>query len=308
MMAGVMARRSKGPGLPEIAAQGIAVLFVLAFLRASTTGDRGLAQAFSGMAFLFLAVVGLALVAGLIWIVAKFYWNRPAMEPETWEPPKPVHFTHEWTDISSPPRGPIKVVPASPVEDDSRYQPKPQQPISKPKPRQSISQQIRQIDWFQFEKLMELAYSGTGSVTRKGGANPDGGIDLVLNQRGGSTGIQCKHWKSWNVGVRVVREMIGALADAGMKKGIIVSLNPFTQDAIDLAARHNIELVGEQGVIGLLKYLDQKEVQRLLTDTRKYCPRCESEMVIRTASKGTRAGSQFWGCLGYPGCSFTMEI
>jgi hypothetical protein len=302
MMAGVMARRRKGPELPEIAAQGLAVLIVLVFLGGAS--GNGLPMAAGMIAFLAVGVISVLLIVGLIWLVGSSVQKKP----ETWEPPKPVHFTHEWTDIRSPPRGPIKVVPASPVEDDSRYQPKPQQPISQPKPQQSIPQQIRKIDWFQFEKLMELAYSGIGTVTRKGGANPDGGIDLVLDQRGELTGIQCKHWKSWNVGVRVVREMIGALADAGMKKGIIVSLQSFTQDAIDLAARHNIELVGEQGVIGLLKYLDQTEVQRLLTDTRKYCPRCESEMTIRTASKGTRAGSQFWGCLGYPGCSFTMEV
>jgi ssDNA-binding Zn-finger/Zn-ribbon topoisomerase 1 len=26
-------------------------------------------------------------------------------------------------------------------------------------------------------------------------------------------------------------------------------------------------------------------------------------MVLRTARKGPRSGSQFWGCSGYPGCT-----
>ena len=45
----------------------------------------------------------------------------------------------------------------------------------------------------------------------------------------------------------------------------------------------------------------------ILRDTRKLCPKCERELVLRTASKGPGAGKQFWGCSGYPvGCRFTM--
>jgi four helix bundle suffix protein len=32
------------------------------------------------------------------------------------------------------------------------------------------------------------------------------------------------------------------------------------------------------------------------------CPRCGKPMALRTARKGARAGSQFWGCSGYPQC------
>lgn len=178
------------------------------------------------------------------------------------------------------------------------------QTTSQSSPR--IEEQLRTIDWFQFEKLIALAYSGTGTVTRKGGANPDGGIDLIVERQGEQVGVQCKHWRSWTVGVKVVREMIGALADAGLKKGIIVSLNPYSQDAVDLAARHNIELVDEQGVVDLIKYLDQRDVQSILGDTRKVCPKCEREMVLRTATKGRNEGGQFWGCSGYPRCKFIL--
>jgi len=33
------------------------------------------------------------------------------------------------------------------------------------------------------------------------------------------------------------------------------------------------------------------------------CPKCGKPMVLRTARKGPRAGSQFWGCPAYPDCS-----
>lgn len=38
------------------------------------------------------------------------------------------------------------------------------------------------------------------------------------------------------------------------------------------------------------------------TVTPPNCPTCGKLMVVRTARKGARAGSQFWGCSGYPQC------
>ena len=32
------------------------------------------------------------------------------------------------------------------------------------------------------------------------------------------------------------------------------------------------------------------------------CPKCDREMVLRTARRGKRAGSQFWGCSTFPNC------
>ena len=32
------------------------------------------------------------------------------------------------------------------------------------------------------------------------------------------------------------------------------------------------------------------------------CPKCGSPMVLRTAKRGSRTGSQFWGCPNYPRC------
>ncbi len=38
------------------------------------------------------------------------------------------------------------------------------------------------------------------------------------------------------------------------------------------------------------------------------CPACGKPMVLRTARKGPRAGSQFWGCSGYPTCTATLPV
>jgi four helix bundle suffix protein len=38
------------------------------------------------------------------------------------------------------------------------------------------------------------------------------------------------------------------------------------------------------------------------------CPACGKPMILRTARKGPNAGSQFWGCSGYPECRVTLPV
>jgi len=45
---------------------------------------------------------------------------------------------------------------------------------------------------------------------------------------GVQTGVQCKHWKTRDLGVRAVREFLGALTDAKLKDGIFVTLAGYT--------------------------------------------------------------------------------
>ncbi|HKW29332.1 MAG TPA: restriction endonuclease [Verrucomicrobiae bacterium] len=173
-------------------------------------------------------------------------------------------------------------------------------------------EQLRSMDWFQFEKVVGHVYQKLGyTVTRRGGANPDGGIDLVIEKDGQRIAVQCKQWKTWNVGVKAIREFLGALTDAGTQKGIFITLRGYTGDARQLAEKHGIEIVNEVGLTQMLESTDARfdpDVLELLHDTRKFCPKCERELVIRVAEKGPNPGSKFWGCSGYPRCHFTLPI
>jgi restriction system protein len=173
-----------------------------------------------------------------------------------------------------------------------------------------LLEQLRSIDWFQFEKLVALAYRKIGyTVTRRGGANPDGGIDLVIDKDGDRSAVQCKQWKTWNVGVKAVREFLGALTDARIEKGIFITLCGYTGEAKKLAEKHGIEIINETGLAQILESMNvhlDPEVLAILRDTRKFCPKCESEMVLRTATKGVGAGKTFWGCSAFPKCRFTI--
>jgi len=186
----------------------------------------------------------------------------------------------------------------------------PQPQTTPPRTAAELLEQLRSIDWFQFEKLVGLLYQKLGyTVTRRGGANPDGGIDLVIEKDGQRSAVQCKQWKTWNVGVKAVREFLGALTDARIHNGIFITLRGYSGDAKQLADKHGIEIVNEIGLTHLLQSTNaasDPEVLAILRDTRKFCPKCEREMVLRTATKGPGAGSQFWGCSAFPTCRFKM--
>lgn len=39
-----------------------------------------------------------------------------------------------------------------------------------------------------------------------------------------------------------------------------------------------------------------------------FCPKCGKPMVLRTSSRGSGTGGQFWGCSGYPECRETAPV
>jgi hypothetical protein len=207
---------------------------------------------------------------------------------------------------SDPPQGIEPNVNLEAFRIDVRREPE------QPSPPADLVGQLRSIDWFQFEKLVGVVYHKLGyAVTRRGGANPDGGIDLVIEKEGRQSAVQCKQWRTWTVGVRTVREFLGALTDARIQTGILITLSGYSGEAKKLAEKHGIEIVNETGLTLMLEATHASVdpvVIEILRDTRKLCPKCERALVLRTARKGAGIGKQFWGCSTYPRCKFTMPL
>lgn len=205
----------------------------------------------------------------------------------------------------APPRSP----PSTPTEDRSfrptttRFDREPSVPTENPP--FDWAQTIEELDWYQFEKLVALLFSNEGwQVERRGGANEDGGIDLIARRPGrDDLAVQCKHWKAWNLGVARVREFLGALMHAELKAGLIIATKGYTDQAERLARQHNIRLMDKSALIRRLEETGSRfapAVRALLEDPTKHCPKCEAPMILR------QTATPFWGCSRYPRCRGKM--
>lgn len=169
---------------------------------------------------------------------------------------------------------------------------------------------IESMSWSDFERLVAEAFRRKGySVDENLLSGPDGGVDLVLRKQGETHLVQCKHWRTWAVDVKIVRELKGVMATRCAAHGFVVASGKFTREAAEFALKAGIELVdaGE-----LVRGADQPsqlwtaDVAPIISAaTAPSCPKCGSEMKMRTAKRGPQAGSQFWGCETYPRCRGT---
>jgi len=167
---------------------------------------------------------------------------------------------------------------------------------------------IRSLSWREFEELVGEAYRRAGYTVRENsGAGPDGGVDLVLNKDGNTYLVQCKQWRSWKIGVKVVREMYGLLVAKHATGTIIITSGIFTQEAKDFASGKPIDLVEGRQLADLVSDVQKAPPKTLQANTARpsndhVCPKCGGEMVIKIARQGKYAGQKFWSCSKYPAC------
>lgn len=174
--------------------------------------------------------------------------------------------------------------------------------------RQTGIESIRALTWFQFEKLLCEAFKREGyHVEHTGTDGPDGGVDIRIRNEESRKLVQCKHWKKNQVGVSVVREMLGIVTSERADEGIVVTSGSFTRDAIAFAETNAIRLIdGSQlevmiGEVQRTQKMQQTASSELAQETPS-CPRCQSAMVIKQARRGKNAGSKFWSCSQFPQC------
>jgi four helix bundle suffix protein len=59
---------------------------------------------------------------------------------------------------------------------------------------------------------------------------------------------------------------------------------------------------------GRQRHTDEADSSKRAENKAPVCPKCGEPMALRTARKGANAGSQFWGCCGYPKCKGLRPI
>lgn len=190
------------------------------------------------------------------------------------------------------------------------------------------------LSWQQFESLVADLFRREGyRVEERGRAaessgTGDGGVDLVLTDPRASGAhflVQCKQYRAWDVGEPKVREFYGAMAAFRTRcEGIMVTCGRYTQPAKDFAADKPIRLVDRDGLLKMLNATNIAApavsieapapvraaalVPPVPADSAPRCPQCGAAMVLRTATRGVRAGKPFWGCTTYPRCKGVVNV
>ncbi len=191
---------------------------------------------------------------------------------------------------------------------------------------QSGIDSIRSLSWRHFEELLAEAFRRQGySVQENLYAGPDGGIDLVIRRDGNVFLVQCKQWRSFKVGVKVVREMLGLVTAHSAQGGIVVTSGVFTREAEAFASGRGVYLIDGPRLVEMIRAVQARPVATASAEATRVqpaaypstgprpepgvrrCPHCGGELVLRVARRGSHAGSRFWGCSNYPQCRYTQE-
>ena len=193
---------------------------------------------------------------------------------------------------------------------------------------------LSDIDWRAFEGLVGEHFRRLGfTVEERGGSGPDGGVDLLLRRDSDRYVVQCKHWRSRQVGVATVREIYGAMAALGALGAYVVTSGTFTRGAKEFAAGRHIELVDATSLRPRHRDSPARSLAALQPGTRQghprtglfseqtlsaldvhgecrsepelrslTCDRCGAPMTRRVARYGSHAGEEFFGCTRFPAC------
>lgn len=171
-----------------------------------------------------------------------------------------------------------------------------------------------EMSWQQFEGLVNEFFRRRGySVKQTGGNGPDGGVDLVASKGSDRYLVQCKQWRANKVGVQIVRELYGVMSAQGAAGGFVITAGQFTEEAKKFVEGLNIRLFDGSHLHKMIRESEktstanQAEASQA-SNIESECPKCGKPMLKRVARQGRHAGSEFWGCSGFPACRHTIPI
>ena len=113
-------------------------------------------------------------------------------------------------------------------------------------------QALSEVDPIEFEKIVGKLYQANGYKVYMTKKSRDEGIDLYLEKSNKGIVVQCKHHPERNIGVRIVRELHGAMMDKRASKAILVTSGYFSQPAKNYAKGKPIQLIDGQELVEML--------------------------------------------------------
>jgi len=173
-----------------------------------------------------------------------------------------------------------------------------------------LTEKLRLAAWDQLEGVVADIYGKLGCpVSRRTTTEGESNFSLIIERAGQKTAVMCKPWKDSEVTSPDIIEFSTEMRQAGISRGTFVTLRDCTAPAMKVAETLGVDIVDEEALLQLVAATGPEFRTRLLAtlaDGRKFCPTCDHEMVLRTATTGLGAGEQFWGCSEYPQCRCTV--
>jgi Restriction endonuclease/Topoisomerase DNA binding C4 zinc finger len=171
---------------------------------------------------------------------------------------------------------------------------------------------LKHLDWRRFEELCAAYFEALGFTAEISHSRANGAVDIGLRAAGAGEAaiiVHCQPWNAYRVGAKPVRELRAAMTSAGAVEGVLVTSSRYTQEAVALAAKENVQLIDGADLLAKLGALPPEKSRGLLEFATQgdfltpTCPRCSIKM---TSRRSTHEGRKFWGCTNYPRCKQTL--
>lgn len=115
-------------------------------------------------------------------------------------------------------------------------------------------QNINRLDWQEFKWLIGAVYRKQNFIVEQTiGHGPDGGVDIELRKNGELWLVQCKHWKTKKVGVKVLRELYGILISRQAQKMIVISSGNYTREAVAFSEGKRFILINGDECVSMIE-------------------------------------------------------
>jgi restriction system protein len=163
---------------------------------------------------------------------------------------------------------------------------------------------IDKMDGRTFEQYLEAIYRREGYKTERTPYRGDFGGDLVIAKNGIRKVVQAKRWKR-KVGVKAVQEAVAAKGYYGCNAAIVVSNSHFTSQAMELARKNAVKLVGRRQLldefVALAELAGAGEVN-LSSAKDPHCSMCGKAMTRKEVDYCLRFTDRFKGAMLCYGC------
>jgi hypothetical protein len=154
-----------------------------------------------------------------------------------------------------------------------------------------IPELMGKIDWFQFEKVTARILESNGwRVDRRGGAGPDGGVDIIATKAELRAVVQCKHWPKKQVVTKTIREFNGAWRTADFEDyncaHFFCGFDNYTADAAKFAHDNKITFWGPKAIHASIASIGSNRFPELMNPLAKCCPKCDSRLLRLNVPSG----------------------